>query len=56
MNGTAVDIEADVAEKIRIWGKGGGYSCSPAHIVQTDVSMEKLETFIAAVKKYGVYE
>ena len=54
--GTAAEIEADVAEKIRILGKGGGYMCSPAHIVQADVSMENLETFITAVQKYGVYE
>ena len=53
--GTAAEIEADVAKKIRILGKGGGYMCSPAHIVQSDVSMENLEVFIAAVQKYGVY-
>ena len=52
--GTAEAIEADVAEKIRILGAGGGYMCSPAHIVQADVSMENVETFIAAVKKNGV--
>jgi len=54
-NGTPEEIEADVAEKIRILGEGGGYMCSPAHIVQTDVSMENVEAFIAAVKKHGVY-
>ena len=53
--GTAAEIEADVAEKIRILGEGGGYMCSPAHIVQADVSMENLETFITAVKTHGVY-
>ena len=53
--GTTAEIEADVAEKIRILGKGGGYLCSPAHIVQSDVPMENLEAFIAAVQKHGVY-
>ena len=53
--GTAEEIEADVAEKIRILGEGGGYMCSPAHIVQTDTPMENVEAFIAAVKKHGVY-
>ena len=53
--GSAAEIEADIAEKIRILGAGGGYMCSPAHIVQADVSMDNLETFIAAVKKHGVY-
>ena len=53
--GTAEEIEADVAEKIRVLGEGGGYMCSPAHIIQADTSMENVETFIAAVKKHGVY-
>lgn len=55
-DGTPEEIEADVAEKISILGEGGGYMCSPAHIVQSDVSMENVEAFIAAVKKHGVYE
>ena len=55
VNGTAGEIEADVAEKIRILGSEGGYQCSPAHIIQSDVSMDNVETFIAAVKKHGLY-
>ena len=54
-NGTPAEIEADVAEKIRMLGAGGGYMCAPAHIIQSDVSMENVEAFIAAVKKHGVY-
>lgn len=54
-NGTPEEIEADVAEKIRILGEGGGYMCSPAHIVQSDTSMENMEAMIMAVKKHGVY-
>jgi uroporphyrinogen decarboxylase len=53
--GTPEEIEADVAEKIRILGEGGGYMCSPAHIIQSDTSMDNVEAFIAAVKKHGVY-
>ncbi len=56
VNGTAAEIEADVAEKIRVLGAGGGYMCSPAHIVQTDVSMDNVETFITAVKNHGIYQ
>lgn len=56
VNGTADEIEADVAEKIQILGAGGGYLCSPAHIIQTDVSMDNVETFIAAVKEHGIYK
>ncbi len=53
--GTPREIEADVAEKIRILGRGGGYLCAPAHIVQADTSMENLEAFIRAVREHGVY-
>ncbi len=53
--GTPEQIEADVADKIRVLGEGGGYLCSPAHIIQSDVSVENVEAFIAAVKKHGVY-
>jgi len=48
-------IEAHVAERIQILGAGGGYMCAPAHIIQADTSMEHVEAFIQAVKKYGVY-
>jgi hypothetical protein len=44
-----------VAEKIQVLGAGGGYMCAPAHIIQSDVSMENVEAFIAAAKKHGVY-
>jgi uroporphyrinogen decarboxylase len=54
-NGTPEEIEADVAENIRVLGQDGGYMCSPAHIVQSDTSMENVEAFIAAVKKHGLY-
>lgn len=54
--GTPEEIEADVAEKIRILGRGGGYMCSPAHIIQVDTPIVNVEAFIAAVKKHGVYE
>ena len=53
--GTQAEIEKDVADKIRILGAGGGYLCSPAHIVQSDTSMESVEVFLSAVKKFGVY-
>jgi len=53
--GAAQEIEEDVAEKIRVLGAGGGYLCSPAHIVQADTPPENLEVFISAVKKHGVY-
>ena len=54
--GIPEQIEADVAEKIQILGAGGGYMCSPAHIIQSDTSMENVEAFIRAVKKHGAYD
>ena len=54
-NGTPEEIERDVAEKIRILGAGGGYMCSPAHIIQADTSMENVEAFISAVITHGAY-
>ena len=54
--GTPEEIEADVKAKIDVLGEGGGYICSPAHIIQSDTSMENVEAFIAAAKKHGVYD
>jgi uroporphyrinogen decarboxylase len=54
--GTAEEIETDVADKMRILGAGGGYLCSPAHILQADTPLENIETYIAAVKKHGQYQ
>jgi uroporphyrinogen decarboxylase len=54
--GTAEEIEKDVAEKIRILGAGGGYMCSPAHILQADTPLENVEIFLAAAKKHGAYQ
>lgn len=54
--GTVEEIEADVRNKIEVLGKGGGFMIAPAHIIQSDTSMENVETFIRATKEYGKYE
>ena len=54
-NGTPAEIERDVAHKIAALGSGGGYLCSPAHIVQADTSPENVEAFIDAVQTHGAY-
>jgi uroporphyrinogen decarboxylase len=54
-HGSAAEIERDVAEKIAALGPGGGYLCSPAHIIQADTSMQNVEAFIRAVQTHGVY-
>jgi len=53
--GTQEEIEKDVKEKIEILGRGGGYIIAPAHIIQSDTSLESVEAFINAAKKYGNY-
>jgi uroporphyrinogen decarboxylase len=54
-NGTDEDLEKDIIEKISILGKGGGYMISPAHILQNDVSPERVLKFIELSKRHGSY-
>ena len=53
--GTDAELEADIREKIAILGAGGGYMISPAHILQCDVSPERVERFIELCRKHGGY-
>ena len=55
-HGTDEELEADIKEKIDILGKERGYMISPAHIIQADVSPERVEKFIELCMKHGVYE
>jgi uroporphyrinogen decarboxylase len=54
-NGTDEELEKDIMEKISILGKGGGYMISPAHIIQNDVSPERVLKFIELCRKHGEY-
>lgn len=51
--GTDAELEADIIEKISVLGAGGGYMISPAHILQSDVSPERVEKFISLCRKHG---
>jgi uroporphyrinogen decarboxylase len=53
--GTDEELEMDIIEKITILGHEGGYMISPAHIIQNDVSPERVEKFIALCFKHGKY-
>lgn len=55
-NGTDDELERDIIEKISILGKGGGYMISPAHILQNDVTPERVLRFIELCKKHGEYK
>ena len=46
-------LENDIIEKINILGKVGGYMISPAHIIQNDVSPERVKKFIELCMKHG---
>lgn len=54
-NGTDEELEKDIIEKISILGESGGYMISPAHIIQNDVSPERVLKFIELCKKHGKY-
>ena len=52
-NGSDEELENDIMEKISILGKDGGYMIAPAHIIQNDVSPERVLKFIELCKKHG---
>lgn len=51
--GSDDELERDIIEKISILGKDGGYMIAPAHIIQNDVSPERVLRLIELCKKYG---
>ena len=51
--GTDEELEADIIDKMHVLGAGGGYMIAPAHIIQSDVTPERVEKFIELCKKYG---
>jgi uroporphyrinogen decarboxylase len=55
-NGTDEELERDIIEKISVLGKDGGYMIAPAHILQNDVSPERVLKFIDLCKKHGAYK
>jgi len=50
-NGSDQELELDILEKIGILGKGGGYMIAPAHILQNDVSPQRVLRFIELCTK-----
>ena len=53
--GTDEELEKEIRERIQIFGKGGGYIIAPAHIIQNDVSPERVKLFIELCMKHGKY-
>ena len=54
-NGTDAEVEETIQEICAILGKNRGYMISPAHIIQADVSPQRVKFFIEMAKKYGNY-
>ena len=54
-NGTDEELEKDIVEKISILGNEGGYMIAPAHILQPDVSPDRVLKFIELCRKHGSY-
>jgi hypothetical protein len=50
--GTPEDVEKDVADRMRIFGEGGGFVFNPIHNVQAGIPVENLVALYHAVKKY----
>lgn len=53
--GSAEDIVAEVKERLRTLGKGGGYVLAPAHNIQSDVPPENIVALYRAAKEHGRY-
>jgi uroporphyrinogen decarboxylase len=54
--GTDEELEKDIIEKITILGRGGGYLIAPAHILQNDISPERVLKYIELCRKHGNYK
>jgi len=54
-HGTPEEVEAQVKERIEIFGKGGGFVFTPVHNIQYEVPVENIIAMRNAVLKYGNY-
>ncbi|MGQ9623729.1 MAG: uroporphyrinogen decarboxylase family protein [Candidatus Caldatribacteriaceae bacterium] len=53
--GSKEDIIAEVKERLRVLGEGGGYVLAPAHNIQSDIPPENVIALYRAAKEYGCY-
>ena len=54
-HGTVAEVEAEVRNRIRDLGPGGGYVVGPVHNIQPDVPPENIVALAEATRKYGTY-
>lgn len=53
--GTPDEVRAQVYERIRVFGPGGGFVFAPIHNIQGDVPLENLLAMYQAARDYGQY-
>jgi uroporphyrinogen decarboxylase len=51
--GSSADVQAEVRERIRVLGPGGGYICAPAHYIQADTPLENVLALYTARRELG---
>jgi uroporphyrinogen decarboxylase len=51
--GTPEDVRREVADNIRIFGKGNGYIVAPCHNIQPNTSSANIVALYEAVRQYG---
>jgi uroporphyrinogen decarboxylase len=51
-----LNLEKRSSKKFSVLGKEGGYMIAPAHILQNDVSPERVLKFIELCRKHGDYK
>ena len=49
--GTPEQVRAEVRERIRVLGRGGGYICGPDHTVMADVPIENVFALIDEARR-----
>jgi uroporphyrinogen decarboxylase len=50
--GTPDDVRAEVCERIRILGEGGGYICGADHGIMPDVPIENVEAMLDEARRF----
>jgi uroporphyrinogen decarboxylase len=54
-HGSVEEVEAEVRQRIRDLGPGGGFVVGPVHNIQPDVPPENIIAMAEATRKYGTY-
>ena len=47
-HGSPQEVDAEVRERCRVLGKGGGYICTTAHYIQADTPIENILALYSA--------